>query len=77
MQPPRFPNVDNIADRIRLEMESRGWGQNQLGREAEVSRSTISDFMTARTRMRADVLAKILKALGKTWAWLDEPMPSR
>ncbi len=64
--------MDNIPELIRQEMERRGWGQNQLGRAAEVPRSTLSDFMLSRTKMRADVLAKILNAFGKRWAWLDE-----
>ena len=56
---------------IEAECQRQGWSQNELAKRAGLSSSTMSNMMS-RGAMKADSLEKVLLALGKNWAWLDE-----
>jgi len=55
---------------LKINRKRRGWTQNQLAEEAELSNITISQIELGNVAPKAEVRRKIEKALGERVDWL-------
>lgn len=53
-----------LAELVRQERQRRGWSKADLAREADVSRSVITNMESGKRLGRADTVAKICQVLG-------------
>lgn len=68
----------DIGESVKAARERRGWLKSDLARQAELDPSTISRIESgSRPRPSGEVLEKIAKALGLTYAQLVDSQPPR
>ncbi len=75
-----WQETDNLAERIRLTMENRGFTQADLVRRTGLSPSLVSQLLNdergSREGIKYNTVLKLKKVLGVPWSFFD-PVGSR